>query len=367
MKRGGGKGGKSQKTSYSKAIETQAKTNTRQAKVNETKQKISTIQTKKSKLETQIKALETQKNNYIGKISTKNQKIQKKISKKEKKKAKLKKKQDKKEAKLAQRQQKLINTQAKLNTRKELAGINTKTAEGVAQQKQFDEAVTAFKTRVETRKINKTQRKLKRKQTKSKAKAKRLNKLTKKREKQAAKEQRKKDGTLGFFEKHFNFTKKVSESNVDQAKINKNSLNSNVKYYTNKVETLQLKKAKKEAQENKTKTITSVDELQKDQNGKLIIPELKNNYEKILDNIEKNEKYLGINVDAIRKMENKDFVNYNKDNFISNIEKLKDTYEEEYSKLMEKKNELTDDEKETLLKLIEINREYGLNFSKLED
>ena len=83
-------------------------------------------------------------------------------------------------------------------------------------------------------------------------------KLTDKREKQlkkqAAKEQRKKDGTLGFFEKIFNkfkFTKKVNESNIKQAEINSKSTNPNVIYYKTKVETLQLKKAKKEAQKNK--------------------------------------------------------------------------------------------------------------------
>ena len=348
MKRGGGKGGKSQKTSYSKAIKTQAKTNTRQAKVNETKQKISNIQTKKKKLETQITALVNQK----------------KRSKKEKKLVKLEKKQAKKEAKLEQRQDKLIKTQKKLNKSKNLAGINTKTAEGVAQQKQFDEAVTAFKTRVETRKINKTQRKLKRKQTKSKAKAKRLNKLTKKRENQLKKKQ---SGKLGFFGKIFNkfkFTKKVNKSNIKQADINSKSSNANVNYYKTKVETLQLKKAKKEDQINKTKTITSVNELKKDQNGKLIIPAVKNEYESILSNIKENEKYLGIDLDAIRQMDNKLFNDdTHKSTFMSSVAKIKREYQTEYSKLMEEQNELNPNEKETLLKLIEINREYGLNFS----
>ena len=346
MKRGGGKGGKSQKTSYSKAIKTQAKTNTRQAKVNETKQKISDIQTKKKKLETQRNALVNQK----------------KISKKEKKLVKLEKKQAKKEAKLAKRQQKLIKTQKKLNDSKKLAGINTKTAEGIKQQEDFAKAVTAFKTRVETRKINKTQRKLKRKQTKSKAKAKRLAKLTDKREKQLKKQGQK----LGFFGKIFNkfkFTKKVSKSNIKQADINSKSSNANVKYYTNKVETLQLKKAKKEAQENKTKTITSVDELKKDQNGKLIIPKLKNEFQSISQNIKENEKYLGIDLDAISEKDNRLFKDDDyKLNFILNIKQLKREYQTEYSKLMEK-DELNNGEKETLLKLIEINREYGLNFS----
>lgn len=366
MKGGGKKDSKKQKTSYKKAIETQAKTNTRQAKVSETQNKISNIQSKKKKVETQIEALNSKLTN-TNYSSKKAKKIQKKISKKKKKQTKLEQKEAKKKEKLEKRQKKLINTQAKLNKRKELAGINStnKSVEGIKQQEDFAKAVTAFKTKVETIQIKNTQRKLNRKQTQFKAKQKRLEKLTKttqkKLQKQDAKEKRKQSGTLGFFEKHFNFTKKVSESNVDKAQKNQNLLNSNVNYYKTKVETLQLKKEKKEAQENKTKTITSVNEL-KTENGKIVTPELKNNNEKILDNIEKNEKYLGIDVDEIGRMDEKYFDN--KEDFISNIKELKTTYQTQYNNLMKTKDELNTDEKTTLLKLIEINREYGLNFSK---
>ena len=352
--KGGGWKRKRTKSSEKKAIETQAKTNTRLESVKTTETKIKAIQTKKKKVETQINAL----NAEAKKNTTDSKKILKKIRKKEKKKTKLEQKEAKKEAKLAKRQQKLINTQDKLDTRKTLAGINStnKTPEGLKQQEDFAKAVTAFKTRVETKKLKNTQIKLIRKQRKSKAKEKRLKKLTNKREKQEAKENRKKSGTLGFFEKYFNFTKKVSKSNVDQAKINKNSLNSNVQYYTNKVETL---KAKKEAQINKTKTITSVNEL-KTENGKIVTPKI--NSSNILADIKENEKYLGIDVNEIKDNKEDDFVN--KKEFMLSITNLKDTYQAQYSNLMENKNKLNSNEKETLLKLIEINREYGLNFSK---
>ena len=364
MKRGGGKGGKSQKTSYSKAIKTQAKTNTRLESVKTTETKIKAIQTKKKKVETQIEALKAEDT----KNTTDSKKILKKIRKKEKKKTKLEQKEAKKEAKLAKRQQKLINTQKKLNAKKPLAGINStnKTPEGLKQQEDFAKAVTAFKTRVETKKLKNTQIKLIRKQRKSKAKEKRLKKLTNKREnqlkKQEAKENRKKSGTLGFFEKYFNFTKKVSKSNVDQAKINKNSLNSNVQYYTNKVETLKIKKAKKEAQINKTKTITSVGEL-KTVNGQIVTPKINlganPNSKDILADIKENEKYLGIDVNEIKDMDIK-----NEKEFMSSITNLKDTYQEQYRNLMNKEGILAPADKEALVKLIEINREYGLNFSK---
>ena len=345
----GGKFGK--KKSQKKAIETQAKTNTRLESVKTTETKIKAIQTKKKKVETQINALKAE----AKKKTTDSKKIQKKINKKLNKARTLKKKQAKKEAKLAKRQQKLINTQDKLDTRKKLAGINStnKTPEGLKQQEDFAKAVTAFKTRVETKKLKNTQIKLTRKARKSEAKEKRLAKLTKKRENQLKKQGQK----LGFFGKIFNkFTKKVSESNVDQAKINKNSLNSNVKYYTNKVETLKIKKAKKEAQNNKTKTITSVGEL-KTENGQIVTPKI--NSSNILADIKENEKYLGIDVNEIKDMDIK-----NEEQFMSSITNLKDTYQAQYRNLMEKKNELGSNEKETLLKLIEINREYGLNFSK---
>lgn len=368
MKGGGKKGSKKQKTSYQKAIETQAKTNTRQAKVSETQNKISNIQSKKKKVETQIEAL-TSKLNNTNYSSKKAKKIQKKIIKKKKKQTKLEQKEAKKEAKLEKRKNKLINTQAKLNNRKELAGIKitNKSVEGIKQQEDFAKAITAFKTKVETIQIKNTQRKLNRKQKQFKAKEKRLEKLTKttqkKLQKQAAKENRKKSGTLGFFEKHFNFTKKVSESNVYKAQTNQNLSKSNVNYYKTKVETLQLKKAKKEARENNTKTITitSLNEL-KTENGKIKTPMIKSISSDILANIKENEKYLGIDVDTITGMSKDKFLN--KEMFISNIAILKATYQEQYSNLMKTKDKLNPDEKTTLLKLIEINREYGLNFSK---
>ena len=82
----------------------------------------------------------------------------------------------------------------------------------------------------------------------------------------------------------------------------------------------------------------------------------------ILANIKENEKYLGIDVDTITGMSKDKFLN--KEMFISNIAILKATYQEQYSNLMKTKDKLNPDEKTTLLKLIEINREYGLNFSK---
>ena len=354
--KGGGWKRKRTKSSEKKAIETQAKTNTRLESVKTTETKIKAIQTKKKKVETQINALKAEAE--AKKNTTDSKKIQKKINKKLNKARTLKKKQAKKEAKLAKRQQKLINTQVKLDKRKKLAGINStnKTPEGLKQQEDFAKAVTAFKTRVETKKLKNTQIKLTRKKRKSEAKGKRLKKLTDKREKQLKKQGQK----LGFFGKIFNkFTKKVSESNVDQAKINKNSLNSNVKYYTNKVETLKIKKAKKEAQNNKTKTITSVGEL-KTENGQIVTPKI--NSSNILADIKENEKYLGIDVNEIKDNKKEDFVNKKK--FMLSITNLKNAYQTKYSELMNKEGNLAPAEKKALVKLIEINREYGLNFSK---
>jgi hypothetical protein len=81
----------------------------------------------------------------------------------------------------------------------------------------------------------------------------------------------------------------------------------------------------------------------------------------ILADIKENEKYLGIDVNEIKDNKTYDFEN--KDKFMSSITNLKNAYQTKYSELMKKDN-LINDEKETLLKLIEINREYGLNFSK---